>query len=100
MMNSLYQLSSFLQRVTSNVHLRASHISLYAVLCKGWIDNGCKSPFRITRSKVMKLARINSKATYHRVIRELTSHGYILYSPSYHPVKGSEVSLIGNDVLL
>jgi hypothetical protein len=99
-MNSLHQLSSFLQGVTSDVQLRACHISLYAVLCKGWIDNGCKNPFSITRSKVMKLARINSKATYHRIIRELTSHGHILYSPSYHPVKGSEVSLIENDMLV
>jgi hypothetical protein len=48
----------------------------------------------------MKLARINSKATYHRVIHELTSYGYIRYSPSYHPVKGSEVSLIGNEALI
>lgn len=42
----------------------------------------------------MKLAKIHSKATYHRVIQELARYGYILYNPSYHPVRGSEVSLI------
>jgi hypothetical protein len=44
----------------------------------------------------MKLAKIHSKATYHKVIHELVSHGYILYNPSYHPAIGSEVSLLGD----
>jgi len=42
----------------------------------------------------MSLSRIHSLTTYHQVIRDLIVHRYILYSPSYHPVKGSEVSLI------
>lgn len=93
-MGQLHQLSQFLRRITADVNLRTCHISLYTVLCRVWLENGCKSPFNISRRKIMSLSRINSLATYHQVIRDLIVHRYIHYNPSYHPVKGSEVSLI------
>ena len=93
-MGQLHQLSQFLRRITADVNLRTCHISLYTVLCQVWLENGCKSPFNISRRKIMSLSRINSLATYHQVIRDLIIHRYIHYNPSYHPVKGSEVSLI------
>jgi hypothetical protein len=93
-MDNLHRLSIFLQRVMTDVQLRACHVSLYAVLCQTWINSGCKKTFTISRSRVMKLARINSPSTYHKVLRQLIKCGYILYNPSYHPVKGSEVSLL------
>jgi hypothetical protein len=93
-MDNLGRLSNFLQRVMSDVQLGASHISVYAALCQAWINSGCEDSFSISRSRVMKLARINSKTTYHKVIYQLAKCGYILYTPSYHPVKGSEVSLL------
>lgn len=93
-MDNLHQLSNYLQRITSDSCLTSYHISLYAVLCQKWIDNGCKNPLSISRTKVMKLARINSKATYHKVIYELIRLRYILYRPSYHPAKGSQISLL------
>ena len=93
-MDSLNQLSRFLQSATSDVSLRSSDISLYAALCQAWINNGCKNPFSISRSKVMKLARIHSQSTYHKIIHKLVSHGHIRYRPSYHPLNGTEVSLL------
>jgi len=41
----------------------------------------------------MKLSRIKSTATYHKVLRELQAFGYIEYVPSYDPYKGSQVWL-------
>jgi hypothetical protein len=93
-MDHLNQLSILLQRLTADVHLRPCHISLYTVLCQTWLENGCKNPFNISRRRGMKLARISSLATYHKVIRELAGYKYILYNPSFHPVRGSEVSLL------
>ena len=93
-MDNLNHLSILLRRLTADVHLRPCHISLYTALCQTWLENGCKNPFNISRRRVMKLARISSLATYHKVIRELTSYKYILYKPSFHPLKGSEVSLL------
>ena len=93
-MENLHRLSKMLRNITDDVTLRTCHISLYIALCQHWIENGCKNPFNISRSKIMKLSRINSLATYHRVIQELINSKYIHYNPSYHPVKGSEVSLL------
>jgi hypothetical protein len=93
-MDNLGRLSAFLQRVMSDIRLRASHISVYTALCQAWISSGCKDSFSISRSRVMKLARINSKTTYHKVIHQLKECGYIIYDPSYHPIKGSKISLV------
>ncbi len=41
----------------------------------------------------MRLSHIHSIATYHKVIKELHAFGYINYKPSYHPKKGSTISL-------
>ena len=42
----------------------------------------------------MMSSRIRSRATYHKTMDDLRDLGYVRYRPSYHPVKGSEVSLI------
>jgi hypothetical protein len=34
------------------------------------------------------------KATYHKTLKELQVYGYVKYSPSYHPVKASEVIML------
>lgn len=93
-MDNLHLLSVYLQRVTSDIQLTSYHISLYTVLCQKWISNDCKSPFRISRSTVMKLARIQSKATYHKVIHKLIELGYITYRPSNDPIRGSKIYLV------
>jgi hypothetical protein len=42
----------------------------------------------------MAASRIQSRATYHKVVKDLQAFGYLKYTPSYHPVKGSAVSLV------
>jgi len=41
----------------------------------------------------MKVCKISSNATYHKCIKELNEFGYLRYSPSYNPYKGSLVYL-------
>ena len=48
----------------------------------------------ISRSKVMRLARIKSAMTYHKCMDQLQEYGYIFYMPSYHPGEGSRVHLL------
>ena len=43
----------------------------------------------------MALSGIRSPTTYHKAMDFLKDLGYVKYRPSYHPVKGSEVSLLG-----
>ncbi len=49
---------------------------------------------RISRKRVMELARLRSIPTYHKYMKELQTMGYIVYSPSYHPMLGSKVKLL------
>ncbi|UIR56719.1 hypothetical protein LZQ00_02620 [Sphingobacterium sp. SRCM116780] len=41
---------------------------------------------------MMRLSKINSKATYHKAMSYLHAQRYINYKPSYNPLKGSQIS--------
>lgn len=73
--------------------LNASHISLYMALFHLWNLYYFQESFSINRHELMQLSKIGSKSTYHRVLKQLHSWGYILYFPSHNPLKGSRVSL-------
>ena len=93
-MNSVDELLRFIQRIVSDARLKPIHLSVAVVLCNVWIGNHFEQPYRISRSKIMKASRIRSYATYHKVIKELDSWGYVSYQPSYHPEKGSSINLL------
>jgi hypothetical protein len=40
---------------------------------------------------VMKISKIGSKATYHKCLKELDVWGYLKYTPSHNPLKGSKI---------
>jgi hypothetical protein len=50
--------------------------------------------FQVSRPKLMRFSRIRSIATYHKNIKDLVDYGYIEYTPSWHPHRGSRVRLI------
>lgn len=94
-METTDRLSYFISRVASDERLKPTHISLYVALCHGWIANRFQRRYNVSRRQLMKLSHIHSKSTYHKAISELVDMGYIRYHPSYHPTKGSKVSLLG-----
>ena len=85
-------LNAFLHSARTDKRLTSVHICLYCVLVRFWLKNECKNPVAITRKKVMGFAKV-SVATYHRVIGDLHTHGYIDYCPSFNPATGSFVYL-------
>lgn len=93
MEKQLEQLFRFINRVALDVRLKPTHISLYLALCHLWITNRFSNTFRVSRRKLMSAAHIQSIVTYHKVISELQAFGYLHYLPSYHPLKGSAVTL-------
>jgi hypothetical protein len=93
MEKQLEQLSSFMNRVASDVRLKPTHTSLYLALCHAWSISQFQNVFHVSRRQLMCAAHIRSIATYHRVIGDLQAFGYLDYWPSYHPVKGSRVRL-------
>lgn len=93
MEKQLEQLSCFINRVASDVRLKPIHTSLYLALCNLWIGSRFPETFQVSRRKLMRAAHIQSIVTYHKVITDLQAFGYLHYLPSYHPLKGSAVTL-------
>ena len=87
-------LISFYDQTEKDNRLKTGHLNIYTCLVLLCFLNGWKKSISITRSKVMRLAKIKGKATYHRYLKELQEFGYISYQPSYHPTIGSHVTLL------
>lgn len=92
-MDRLDQLTSYVDRILVDDRIKPIHIALTTALCHLWIVNQFDNPYRVSRRVLMKASRIRSKATYHKIISDLSSLGYITYKPSYHPKKGSTIAL-------
>jgi hypothetical protein len=92
-LESLQRYRAFVFRITSDPRITATHISLTTAICYHWILNPSALTIQVSRKQLMQLSHIRSIATYHKVIKELQAFGYIIYKPSYHPKKGSTVSL-------
>lgn len=72
--------------------LSISHSSLYNALFICLLQNDGITFFSVSRRKLMCYSNIRSTGTYHKCIKKLVELGYIKYSPSYHPIKGSLIS--------
>jgi hypothetical protein len=94
-MAGLKQLISFYTLAKDDGRLLPTHISLYLAIFWCYCKSGFQSPFVIFRKDLMRLAHINSIATYHKCLSQLCSYEYISYQPSYNYYKGSLVYLRG-----
>jgi len=83
------QLQGFYRKAGGDRRLRRPHLCLYLAL----LAQSHGTAFQVNRKEVMALARIGSRVTYHRCIRELDRWGYIHYQPSYDPSSQSLVSV-------
>lgn len=88
------QLTTFFQKTAIQQSINPTHISIYLLLFHYWNKKDFQNPIQISRADVMQKAKVHSKATYHKCIKDLQSLGFIVYEPSFHPVKGSKVYVI------
>lgn len=91
--NYIEHLSTFFGMIYDDGRLSSAHISLYVALFQFWNINRFQNPISICRGEVMNLSKIGSKATYTRCLKELDEWGFIQYTPSFNPIKGSLVNL-------
>ncbi|WP_300978267.1 transcriptional regulator [Flavobacterium sp.] len=92
-MNHIKHLTGFYNKSNQDPTITPSHISIYLALFQRWNLNRFKNPIIISRTEIMIAAKIKSKATYHKCIKELHQKQYIIYKPSYNPYEGTEVIL-------
>ena len=91
--NYIKHLNGVFAQFAKDNRLNPTHISLYIGLFQLWNQNYFVAEFYISRDEAMAYAKIGSKSTYHRCIRELSHWNYILYSPSHNPYKGSRIKM-------
>ncbi|MBS1489105.1 MAG: hypothetical protein OJF59_000652 [Cytophagales bacterium] len=96
-MNYIRHLTAFFDKVSKEEKLNPTHISLYMSLFQFWNINRFINPISISRSEMMGISKICSKATYHKVMKDLHQLGFIKYEPSYNPFRGSSVTILNFD---
>jgi len=93
-MNYIRHLNSVFELFTKDSRLNPTHISIYIALFQLWNINRFTESFYINREEVMRIAKVGSKSTYHRCLKELDYWKYIRYLPSHNLYKGSRVHML------
>ncbi|WP_303919451.1 hypothetical protein [Draconibacterium sediminis] len=91
-MNYIRHLRGFFDHLEQDANISSQHISLYMALFNLWNLNRFREQFEINRQDVMAMARIGSKTTYSKCMKELNDWGYIRYSPGANRYQVSKVS--------
>ncbi len=92
-MERIDELRLYINRMVWDNRLRPVHIALSMALYHAWMTNQFQQTYHVSRRQLMQASHIQSKATYHKTLRELQAFGYVEYLPSRHPVNGSSVKL-------
>ncbi|GMN11332.1 transcriptional regulator [Croceitalea sp. MTPC9] len=95
-MNYIQHLNATFADIYADDRLHASHISLYLALFFYWNLHRFPKEFYANRKELMHMAKIGSKSTYHRLVKELDKFGYIDYHPAKSPHEISMVALSQN----
>lgn len=90
-MNYDKHLSKFFELASNDHEISTTQIALFMALFQSWNLARFAERINIIRDEIMKLARISSKATYHKSMAFLHRKRYINYFPSYNPLKGSMI---------
>jgi len=93
-MNYIKHLTGFFNKINYETNLNPTHISLYLALFQCWNVNRFKNPTGISREEIMKASKINSKATYHKCMKELELLGFMIYNPTFNPHSCSNIIMI------
>tara|TARA_R110001632_G_scaffold124433_4_gene237305 strand:+ start:578 stop:1255 length:678 start_codon:yes stop_codon:yes gene_type:complete len=92
-MNYIKHLNGVFLQFSKDNRLNPTHISLYVGLFQLWNNYHFCDAFHINRQEVMAYAKIGSKSTYHRCLKELHHWKYLFYTPSHNPFQGSRIRM-------
>lgn len=84
-MEGNFILSAFYDAILNDARISPAHISLYIALFQKWSVNGYENPVAFTSREIMPMAKIDSRATYHKCLQDLVESGYFRYIPSCNP---------------
>jgi len=88
------KLRDLMARIIKDQRMLHSHLCLYTALLSLREKSNYSTPVRISRKELILLSKIKSTATYHKCMAQLVCYEYIIYQPSYDYFKGSQVTLL------
>ena len=97
--NYISHLNGVLRKFADDDKISSSHRSLYLAFFELWNQKRFSKTIILNSKKVMALAKIRSRTTYHKLLRDLTNWGYLKYHPSTSPKMGSLVEMFRFDTL-
>jgi len=92
-MNYITHLNAVFHEIYSDNRLHNGHISLYMALFFYWNLHHFATEYYANRIEIMKMAKIGSRSTYHRLIKELSEWEYIEYLPTQNPTQKTMVRM-------
>lgn len=84
-MQTSRRLSAFLDSIQNDPHIGSTHISLFVVLLEASSNVGFQNPLLFSRKEIIQRAKIRSRETRNKCLKDLQAGGYILYEPSHIP---------------
>lgn len=91
--NYIIHLNAVFERFNNDERIKQGHITLYIAFFQKWNKEFFKKIITVNRELIMKRAKFKSKTTYHNHLRDLDAWGYLKYYPSYHPSRGSKITM-------
>lgn len=93
-MDQVNALSVFFNAIAGDARISITHIGVYAALLEQWRRQCFENPVIAFSHEIMLLAKISTKTTYCRIVRELSDYGYIRYESSLKRNKGSRIFIV------
>jgi len=81
----------FFMAVQKDGRISVTHIGVYAALLQYSITKGHANPIHVFAKEIMKISKISSRATYYRCVTDLSTFGYIKYTPSFKCKRASTI---------
>ncbi|MDT0688729.1 hypothetical protein RM549_02980 [Salegentibacter sp. F188] len=97
--NYISHLNRVLRKFSDDDKISSSHRSLYLAFFELWNQQHFPKTLMVNSKKVMSLAKIRSRTTYHKLLQELKMWGYLQYHPSNNPEIGSLIEMFRFDTL-
>jgi len=91
-------LMDFFQAIHKDARVGPAHISIYVSLLHVWFQRSCQKPFIIFGHDIKQIAKINSRTTYHRCLKDLAAYGYLQYEVSFKKNQGSNIDFILSEI--
>ncbi len=87
-------LTGFDKAIADDTRIGATHISIYMALLQQWNLADGNNPVDVSRSVIMKSAKIYGRHTYNQCMNHLHDYGYIIYLPAANGSVMSKVILM------